>query len=114
MKLLSLFLPSAACRGQNRKLELVCARGFAGGTARVCLPPAPAPQSLLVGRGAGRAYSTGDGWGKKKHAAKRKVRLQAATLAMDPEVEQQLAPLRARCKEQVGHPPGRHGRVHHG
>lgn len=41
-------------------------------------------------------------WGSKKHAARRKVQLQSAQLAMDPAVEEQLAPLRARCKEQVG------------
>ncbi|XP_042856859.1 glycine--tRNA ligase-like isoform X1 [Penaeus japonicus] len=39
-------------------------------------------------------------WGSKKHAARRKVQLQSALLAMDPAVEEQLAPLRARCKEQ--------------
>lgn len=49
---------------------------------------------------AGQRYGTSAGWGSKKHAAKRKVKLQTAVLAMDPEVEQQLAPLRASCKEQ--------------
>lgn len=40
-------------------------------------------------------------WGSKKHAARRKVQLQTALLAMDPTIEEHLAPLRARCKEQV-------------
>lgn len=39
-------------------------------------------------------------WGSKKHAARRKVQLQTALLAMDPTIEEHLAPLRARCKEQ--------------
>lgn len=51
---------------------------------------------------AGQSYATSAGWGSKKHAAKRKVQLQTAVLAMDLEMEQQLAPLRASCKEQVG------------
>lgn len=110
VKVLNVSFPAAEWRGQNRKLKQVCARGVAGGPAWICPPPADPPS--LLGRGAGRGYSTGDSWGKKKHASKRKVRLHAATLAMDPEVEQQLAPLRARCKEQVGH-PGRQFRVCH-
>ncbi|XP_042216457.1 glycine--tRNA ligase-like isoform X2 [Homarus americanus] len=40
------------------------------------------------------------GWGSKKHTGKRKIQLQSLLLSMDPEVEKQLAPLRARCKEQ--------------
>lgn len=108
VKVLNVSSSAAECRGQNRKLKQVCARGVAAGPAWVCLLPGDLPS--LLGRAAGRGYSTSDSWGKKKHAAKRKVRLHAATLAMDPEVEQQLAPLRARCKEQVGH-PGRQSRL---
>ncbi|KAK8394968.1 hypothetical protein O3P69_006031 [Scylla paramamosain] len=47
-----------------------------------------------------RHQSTSAGWGSKKHAAKRKIQLQTAELMMDAEMEQQLAPLRASCKEQ--------------
>ncbi|CAL4084888.1 unnamed protein product, partial [Meganyctiphanes norvegica] len=40
-------------------------------------------------------------WGSKKHTAKRKIRLkQLALEMMEPEVEAQLAPLRAKVKEQ--------------
>ncbi|XP_068250972.1 glycine--tRNA ligase isoform X1 [Palaemon carinicauda] len=39
-------------------------------------------------------------WGSKKHASKRKLLLQVNHLAMDPEIEKQLAPLRAKVKEQ--------------
>ncbi|XP_045120078.1 glycine--tRNA ligase-like isoform X2 [Portunus trituberculatus] len=47
-----------------------------------------------------RHQSTSADWGSKKHAAKRKIKLQTAQLMMDAEMEQQLAPLRASCKEQ--------------
>ncbi|XP_069944946.1 glycine--tRNA ligase-like isoform X1 [Cherax quadricarinatus] len=40
------------------------------------------------------------GWGSKKHIAKRRIQLQTLQDTMDPQVEQQLAPLRARCKDQ--------------
>ncbi|XP_066982149.1 glycine--tRNA ligase isoform X1 [Macrobrachium rosenbergii] len=39
-------------------------------------------------------------WGSKKHASKRKLLININHLKMDAEIEQQLAPLRARVKEQ--------------
>lgn len=60
-----------------------------------------------------RHHSTSAGWGSKKHAAKRKILLQTAQLMMDAEMEKQLAPLRASCKEQVRHCCGIYFAVHH-
>ncbi|XP_064084920.1 glycine--tRNA ligase-like isoform X2 [Macrobrachium nipponense] len=39
-------------------------------------------------------------WGSKKHASKRKLLVNTNHLKMDAEIEKQLAPLRARVKEQ--------------
>lgn len=89
--------------GRKRKQKEIIVQGVTvpARPAWVCQCQSPLGVSLL-GLVASRGYSTGDSWGKKKHASKRKVKLHAATLNMDPEMEQQLAPLRARCKEQVG------------
>ncbi|KAG0720964.1 Glycine--tRNA ligase [Chionoecetes opilio] len=84
-------------------------RVFNTGTSLcVLLPPSPLSRVLATGTSRGtslcvwarQSYATQAGWGAKKHAATRQIKLHAALLTMDAEMERQLAPLRASCKEQ--------------